>query len=296
MKILSVLSGLWLSFYPALVVGQSQQYQRKSSAKNPTAETSETYKSGNGAANHSGSVRGSGKATPVNSNGEASKTSSSPASDKINVKELEEKYWAPKDTDFSVVQNRAYTKEKRFALSVEYGPIINDSFSRGMNLGVGASYYFSERMGAELYYLNPLIGDSKLRDTFYRDFGLSPDFNRLTQLVGVSYHFVPIYAKMSLLGSKILYFDLAISPGIGYLTYDQFVIDGNRSDHSIALTLDVSQQFFLTQHLAIRLDLKNWFYNEVIREFKATGRPSGSVLRKESAQATFFLMGITFYF
>src|SRR5687768_17351365 len=38
-----------------------------------------------------------------------------PESEKLDIQGLEEKYWAPKDTDFSVVQNRTYTKAKRFS-------------------------------------------------------------------------------------------------------------------------------------------------------------------------------------
>ena len=38
--------------------------------------------------------------------------------DKVDISDLEQKYWAPKDTDFSVVQNRTYTKEKRFTFSL----------------------------------------------------------------------------------------------------------------------------------------------------------------------------------
>src|SRR5690349_4976024 len=45
-------------------------------------------------------------------------------SEKLDVSDLENKYWAPKDTDFSVVQNRTYTKEHKLFLSGEFGPDI----------------------------------------------------------------------------------------------------------------------------------------------------------------------------
>ncbi|MEO0335372.1 MAG: hypothetical protein AAF202_03205, partial [Pseudomonadota bacterium] len=43
------------------------------------------------------------------------------AGDRVDISDLENKYWAPKDTDFKVVQNRLYTKEKRFSLSTGIG-------------------------------------------------------------------------------------------------------------------------------------------------------------------------------
>ena len=51
--------------------------------------------------------------------------------DKLDLKKLEDKYWAAKDTDFSVVQNRTYTKEGRAFLSLSYGPLMNDPYSYG---------------------------------------------------------------------------------------------------------------------------------------------------------------------
>ncbi len=68
--------------------------------------------------------------------------------EKLDITDLEQKYWAPKDTDFSVVQNRTYTKAGRVALSLS-GPIVNDPFSSGYNPSVKVNYYFSERYGVE---------------------------------------------------------------------------------------------------------------------------------------------------
>ncbi len=39
------------------------------------------------------------------------------ADDKVDISDLESKYWAPKDTDFSVVQNRTYSKDNRFMIA-----------------------------------------------------------------------------------------------------------------------------------------------------------------------------------
>src|SRR4051794_14929352 len=50
---------------------------------------------------------------------------------KVDISDLENKYWAPKDTDFSVVQNRTYSKDHKFIASLQYGIPINDSHSDG---------------------------------------------------------------------------------------------------------------------------------------------------------------------
>ena len=65
------------------------------------------------------------------------------ASDKVDVTDLEKKYWASKDTDFSVVQNRVYSKANRFALTAQYGFLINDQWSDGPKFAGSLGYYFS---------------------------------------------------------------------------------------------------------------------------------------------------------
>ena len=52
-------------------------------------------------------------------------------SDKLDIQKLEQKYWSAKDDDFSVIQNRAFQKEKRGFLSLNYGIPFNDPNSIG---------------------------------------------------------------------------------------------------------------------------------------------------------------------
>src|SRR5690606_21463609 len=85
-------------------------------------------------------------------------TAENPSSDKIDVSDLENKYWAAKDTDFNVVQNRLYSKANRFAFSGMYGTFVNDPWSEGGTVALSTNYFFSERYGAELIYA---MSDSK---------------------------------------------------------------------------------------------------------------------------------------
>src|SRR5687768_12565721 len=66
-------------------------------------------------------------------------------SDKLDVQKLEQKYWSAKDDDFTVVQNRTFSKAKRWYLNTAYGVPINDPFSTGSILGLNVGYYFTER-------------------------------------------------------------------------------------------------------------------------------------------------------
>src|SRR5690606_6683940 len=116
-----------------------------------------------------------------------------PESDKLDISELEQKYWAPKDTDFSVVQNRTYTKAGRFAATAFLGIPVNDPYSSGLAYAAYVNYYFNERYGVEFQYFTAKYGDSDTLDAFRAGGGggRPPDFNRPLDFVGIGFNWVP---------------------------------------------------------------------------------------------------------
>lgn len=215
-------------------------------------------------------------------------------SDKVDVTDIENKYWASKDTDFSVVQNRLFPKEKRFSLSFAAGPLVADPNSDGLFYALDASYYFSERWGVALTYGVADLQDNKSVKSLTESYGARPDHNKTHNFYGVSALYVPIYAKASVLNSKIVYFDFAIAPGIGLQEYVQQLDSGNIKKTAPALTLDITQQFFFSNHFAVRADYRHRFYQENI------GRHSSSLgsrlFHNESAHDQILTFGATFYF
>ncbi|MBT4762262.1 MAG: outer membrane beta-barrel domain-containing protein [Bdellovibrionaceae bacterium] len=248
-------------------VAQSTQYKRKKVAPKPVvAKTAKSTKA---------------KAT--------AKT------DKLDISGLEKKYWAPKDTDFSVVQNRTYTKVKRYAVTLQTGPMVNDAYSSGFDLALTGNYFFSERHGIEVSYIKSNAADNKTVDAFVNDAanetGIYPDHGKIQNHLAVGYNWVPFYAKVSLLNKKIIYFDMAFTPNIGLTSYDQKIRAGDRSKSSLAIGFDVSQYFFIHKNFAVRADLRNrWFKEEVLNY------NSGEKIRDDTTNATTFLLGATFYF
>src|SRR3954454_2812075 len=114
-RILVISAGLLMSM-GAQVWAQTDQYRRPKPEEKAAAPTAAAGNDANGAK--------SDAAKGVEANKNAN-------SDKVDVTELEKKYWAPKDTDFSVVQNRTYSKQGKFAISALYGLHIDDDFSKG---------------------------------------------------------------------------------------------------------------------------------------------------------------------
>jgi outer membrane beta-barrel protein len=215
--------------------------------------------------------------------------------DKVDVTDIEQKYWASKDTDFSVVQNRLFPKANRFAISATAGPIVADPNSAGLYYSLDATYYMSERNGVTLTYAIADLQDNDSVKALVASYGARPDHNKIREFYGVSYNWVPIYAKASVLNTKIVYFDFAISPGIGIQQYVQQQDTGNIKKTAPALTIDFTQQMFFSNHFAIRADYRHRFYQEEILRWRPLGGASRS-LRKETAHDQILTFGATFYF
>ncbi|MBL7542500.1 MAG: outer membrane beta-barrel domain-containing protein [Bdellovibrionaceae bacterium] len=197
-------------------------------------------------------------------------------SDKLDIQKLEQKYWSAKDDDFSVIQNRAFPKEKRVYLSANYGVPFNDPNSVGSLTGVNLGYFFNERWGLELGYTNSNFKFNDTVDYFKKEYGVLPDHNTFKSAQTLMAYWVPIYAKMSLMDKKIIYFDMGIGLGVGTTTYEQNSCTVNAvcksgtglngitktSQTSSHYAFSIMQQFFLTQNWAIRVDLINRFTDE----------------------------------
>jgi outer membrane beta-barrel protein len=217
--------------------------------------------------------------------------------EKVDVSDLEKKYWSTKDTDFNVVQNRLYSKANRFLLSANFGTLINDPWSTGQVYAGSAAYFLTEHLGVELLFDYANTQDNSatrglIAKTAY------PDFNRVTQFIGLNAVWAPFYAKMSVLTSTIIYFDMSISLGVGMQAYVQQRDDGNQTRQAPAAELDVTQHFYLNKHFAVRVDLKNrWYTNEVVYYRSTSAATTGNrVVSNNVDNTTLILAGLTFMF
>ncbi len=127
---------------------------------------------------------------------------------------------------------------------------------------------------------------------------VQPDFNRQKDFMGVSFNWVPLYAKASLLDAEIIYYDLSISPGIGYQRYTQQVEgDTGETKGSPALTLDIGQHFFINRSLALRFDVRNRFYNDEVVKYRTQGgKTKGDVIKEKGNHSVTVQFGLTYYF
>ncbi|HEX4922618.1 MAG TPA: outer membrane beta-barrel domain-containing protein [Bdellovibrionales bacterium] len=211
---------------------------------------------------------------------------------KVDITDLEQKYWVPKDTEFHVVQNRTYTKEKRFAFTLGAGPLINDQYSKAYIYSFTGTYYFNERMGAELTYMAFDTKHNLMTEEFIGRYGVMPEHNKENSYIGAAFNWIPVYAKLALLDKQIIYFDMSFSAGLGVTTYEQ-QMTGLPSSKAQAptLALDVAQHYFLGKHWALRLDLRNHIFKWDVKNSR-----TGDLSRSTTNTSNTFSLGLTYYF
>lgn len=225
-------------------------------------------------------------------------------SDKVDLKKLEDKYWAAKDDEYGVIQNRTFAKAGKFYLSLVYGPLINDPYAKARAAGGMLGYYLTEDWGIELNYLSYNSSKNQTVSDFQQFAGgANPDFNLLKSSKTLSLTYTPFYAKMAFMNKGILYFDMGFTLGVGQTDYeiqkvtkDNFNVrtQANEMKSAPHVELGVMQQLFLNQYFAFRLDIKNSFYTQKMQTYEVTAganRPESD----KSVNDTTITFGLTVF-
>jgi len=227
--------------------------------------------------------------------------------DSVDIKKLEDKYWTAKDDEYGVIQNRTFSKVHRYYVSAGYGPLINDPYAKARVVALMGGYYFSEDLGVEVSLLNY---DSSQNDTvtaYEKQFGgAKPDYNLIKGSKTVSVVYSPFYAKMALMNKSIMYFDMGFTLGLGLSDYEEQKVvkdgSGNKSQANEMksaghIEVGLTQQLFLNQNFAFRLDIKNTFYQQETKQYEiGIGAPESSrTSSSKSANDTTIAIGLTFF-
>lgn len=233
--------------------------------------------------------------TPVPNANSTTPTDSS--SDKLDLGNLEQKYWSAKDDDFTVVQNRTYTKNKKWFVSLMAGRLINDGFLEGGPSGASFGYFFNEKNGIALDYRTFSSHDNSVTKEFFT-YGTKPAYNSPLSTTSLSYMWSPIYAKVSLLEKKILYLDMSIGVHAGVSKYKIMTDYGGTVKQTTHYGIDISQLWFLNKYLALRFDIRNtWSTQSQLKYAIANNLPaSARELGTTRLQDNTWLLGINFFF
>lgn len=155
------------------------------------------------------------------------------------------------------VSNPVFRKQGRFELAPIGGISVSDSFFRRWTVGARASYHLVDSFsidvgGAWNAWSEPL--DAAVFIGTPRNIDVA-DPSPLFGYADVGLTFDPFYGKVSLMSEWIVHFDTYLTGGVGAIfseTTDGFV--------QPALEVGVGGRLFLTPWLALRADLRDYFY------------------------------------
>lgn len=198
--------------------------------------------------------------------------------DKLDLQKLEDKYWAAKDSDYGVIQNRTFSKTGKIYASLTYGPLINDPFAKAKATGLMLGYFLNEDFGIELSQISYSSSQNDTVTAYENQFGgAKPDYNLVKSAKTISLTYTPFYAKMAFMNIGILYFDMGFTLGIGQTEYEIQKVNkdnlgtksqANEMQSSTNYELGFIQQLFISKNIAFRLDIKNTFYKQTTKQYE----------------------------
>lgn len=191
----------------------------------------------------------------------------------LNIDQLQQQYWKPKDKEFRVIQNKIFTKRKRVELGAHLGIYQRAEFDESLTPGLFFGYHFDDEyaISSTAYYF--INSRNNVTETVKNRNGIDVPYNEEVFYWDLALEWTPIYGKFSLLGQKVSHFDAYIAPSIGVIgtksTYDAPEAAGdpeipNPRDVNIFPTigLGLGQRFFLSKTMMIKLEYQINVYED----------------------------------
>ncbi len=210
--------------------------------------------------------------------------------ERVNVDQIKEKYWARgEESELGVVQNRLYSKSRRFELGAFAATLPSDPFLSTTAYGFSLGYSFTEFLGLRALAWKSIAQGSSAREALELT-GKRASTNEPQGYWGAEAVWSPIYGKLSLLGSSILYYDFHLLAGAGVTVTENPAFRNCATAH-----LGLGQQFYLNQKLALQFDYRMMVYSEHLREKEITAR-LGQDLGSRTNTTHAISLGVNFLF
>lgn len=182
------------------------------------------------------------------------------SAERVNVDRIKEKYWARGDeSELGVVQNRLYSKERKFELGLFGGLIATDPFISVQAVGGSLGYHFTEYLSLHALGFKDITGPSSALE-YLRDGPLhtTANINLPKYFLGLEGKASFLYGKLSLAGKAIIYYDFHFSLGSGYTATE----NGTYFTPSAGF----GQQIYLSRFASLQVDYRLMRYTEHIVE------------------------------
>ncbi len=176
--------------------------------------------------------------------------------EEVDIENIKQRYWARgKAEQMGVVQNRIYTKERKFELGLAYGGVAGDPLLEIRTLNLSVGYHFSEVYSLHFEYGKAFVDPSSALKTMPQ-FSLNPDTNAPRSFFGTEARASFLYGKLNLLGRKILYLDAYFCGGLGVAVTE--------SGSNGLISFGVGQKIQLSHGVALNIAYKGYWYDETL--------------------------------
>ncbi len=173
--------------------------------------------------------------------------------------------WLDPDKKIYVLQNRKYQKAGRVLFSGMLGVGWSNPYRDTFNIDPRVAFYVSESFGVEFFY--EFVSNSE-NNTYQALKDAAPNTAPLVREIKNQYgalaHWVPWYAKINFF-NEILYFDWYLEGGLGGINSQVVDAIHNASNPTqqnlMAIFVGTGQQYHLSQHWLVRLDVLGSFYS-----------------------------------
>ncbi len=187
------------------------------------------------------------------------------------------------------VSGQLYQKAGRLEVTPTFDLSLNDAFFTKYFGGVKVGYHLSEFLSIH----GQLAGGTAVRTgsavVCPVNSGCGPASavqlsqvpGKLKMLVGGEIAFSPVYGKLNVFGEKVAHFDFSILGGADWISYSK-VLDATEANATggaapTATTLGghlgLGARLFVSQAVAVRLEVKDYLYSVAIPNWVENGKP-----------------------
>lgn len=217
-----------------------------------------------------------------------SRATQSSTATKLPIDQVKERYWdRGRETELRVVQNRLYSQAEKFELGLFGGFVSTDPFLSVHNLGMSLAYHFNETYSVTVFGWKYFVSNSSALDMLEATKSVTANTNKPSSFIGGQFDFVPIYGKLSLLGTSIIYFDTRLDAGAGVINTE--------TGKNIAPFVGIGEQIYLNKFSSLRLDYRLMEYHEDIRQKTYGSADLGAIVQSKTQWDNVITIGFSVF-
>ncbi|MBY0470933.1 outer membrane beta-barrel domain-containing protein [bacterium] len=216
--------------------------------------------------------------------------------EKVDVNAIKDKYWARGDeSKLEVVQNRLYSKAKKFEIEPMASIIVTDPFLDDRSLALMLAYHLDEYISVGLLARKDFtVPSATSKDFQSRTSGGYPNINSPTAYYGAEITGSLLYGKLSVVGKAIIYYDMHLIGGAGLTQTVATATDGQQFyNNNITAHVGIGQKIFLSKTVAFRFDYRVFIYGEKL--YQLNGVNIGQDLGSRTNFSNALSLGFSFF-